>query len=264
MTENNSLRPIGVFDSGVGGISVLGKMIKEMPNEEFIYLADTANAPYGTKNYDRVLELSVKAAETLLNKNIKTLVVACNTATSVAINTIRGMTDIPVIGMEPALKPAVESGIKGIIVVLATPLTLKERKFNNLLRRFDKDTPIVPIPCPGLVELIESEAETEKIKSYFLDLLKPVPASQISAVVLGCTHYCFVRKEIIEVTGGNVKIYDGNEGTVRHLKFILESQSLVSPKLSRGIEERVRFISSASDKSLEMFHKFLKKSFNSL
>lgn len=218
--------PIGVFDSGAGGINVLAELIRQLPGEKFVYLADSANAPYGTKGCDCVRNLSLNAARLLMAKEIKALVVACNTATSAAIKNIRSEFDIPVIGMEPALKPAVEAGKEGNIVVMATPLTLKEEKFNNLISKYNRYARIIPVPCPGLVELIESEAEPEKVMEYLNSIFKDINMAEVSTIVLGCTHYCFVKKQIQEFAGEKVLIIDGNAGTARHLKTILEDKKL--------------------------------------
>ncbi|MFN3531087.1 MAG: glutamate racemase, partial [Candidatus Brocadia sp.] len=139
--------PIGVFDSGIGGISVLAVIIRILPNEEFVYFADTLHSPYGTKPEDVVRTLSIKAAEFLSFVGIKSLVVACNTATSVAINEIRRTYPFPVIGMEPALKPAIELGLTGKILVMATPLTLKSKKFIELAHHYKHRAEVVLLPC---------------------------------------------------------------------------------------------------------------------
>lgn len=253
-------RPIGVFDSGVGGISVLGRIVKDLPGETFIYLADNANAPYGTKHYDDVLQLSVNVVHKLLDMNIKALVVACNTATSVAINTIRGMTAIPVIGMEPAVKPAVRMCSNGMVAVMATPLTLKEEKFNNLLRKFDTDTTIIPVPCPGLVELIETEAPAGVIIEYLKKLFRQVPAGDISTIVLGCTHYSFIKKEILAAAGGNICIVDGSEGTSRHLKNMLDVSDLRATGESREPGQQVQFFSTSTNPAtMELLYRFFER-----
>ena len=228
MINGQNNLPIGVFDSGAGGISVLAELIRQLPGEKFLYLADSANAPYGTKGCECVRNLSVTAARILLDKGIKALVVACNTATSVAIKNIRNEFDIPVIGMEPAIKPAVEAGRDGNIVVMATPLTLKEDKFNNLYSKYNEAAPIIPVPCPGLAELIESEADSKKVQEYLLNIFKDVNIAGVSTIVLGCTHYCFIKKQIQEFAGEKVLIIDGNAGTARHLNAILQDKKLLN------------------------------------
>lgn len=215
-------RPIGIFDSGVGGVSVLGEMIKVLPGERFIYFADSKNAPYGIKDDETVKKLSMNAADFLLSKGIKALVVACNTATAVAINELRSRLQIPVIGMEPAVKPATELVKEGKILVMATPVTLRQEKFNKLLHRFDEHSQVIPLPCPGLVELVEKgETEGDEVRRYLTRLYEAIPIREIAVVVLGCTHYVFVRQAISEFFSPNVQIIDGNCGTAKYLNKVL-------------------------------------------
>lgn len=220
--------PIGVFDSGVGGISVLGEMLRVLPDERFIYFGDCANAPYGSKSTECVRTLSLQAAQSLLDRGVKCLVVACNTATSAAIAMLRTTLHIPVVGMEPALKPAVEMGRPGAVLVLATPLTLREEKFRSLVNRLSAGAEIEPVSCPGLVELIESGlTEGDEIRQYLSSRLSPLAGRRVAAVVLGCTHYVFVRKELESILGGEVPIIDGNAGTARHLRNVLRENGLL-------------------------------------
>ena len=227
--------PIGVFDSGVGGISVLAEMRALLPEENFIYFADSANAPYGTKTVEEVQRFSLDIADYLCSQEIKALVVACNTATSVAINEIRARLEIPVIGMEPALKPAVECAGRGRIVVMATPMTLRERKFNDLLNRYDEHKEIIPLPCPGLVELIEKGTRSgQVISNYLSELLRQVNMDTLSVVVLGCTHYVFVRNTLRQMVDDCVQIIDGNSGTARQLQRVLAQAGLLAEHRSDG------------------------------
>lgn len=236
--------PIGVFDSGVGGVSVLAEMLKILPAENFIYYADSANAPYGTKTVEEVRRYSLDIAAYLYGVGIKALVVACNTATSVAINELRVKLDIPVIGMEPALKPAVECAGRGKIVVMATPMTLKEQKFNDLLHRYDEQKEIIPLPCPGLVELIEKGHRSgPEIRAYLADLFAAVDMQTLSVVVLGCTHYIFVRDEIRRLVDDCVQIIDGNCGTAKHLQRVLAQEGLLQEGRPAAGGE-VRFLTS--------------------
>lgn len=221
--------PVGVFDSGVGGISVLGEMLRVLPGERYIYFGDTANAPYGSKGTEEIRALSLKAAGVLLKRGIKCLVVACNTATSAAIPLLRATVPVPVVGMEPAVKPAVEMGRRGVVLVMATPLTLREDKFRSLVGRFSASAEIEPLSCPELVELIESGAtEGDAIYSYLRDRLCPLTRRQVAAVVLGCTHFAFVKRQISSVIGEGTPVVDGNAGTARHLKTVLQQNRLVS------------------------------------
>ena len=154
--ENRQECPIGVFDSGVGGISVLRELVAQMPNENYIFFGDSKNAPYGTKTLEEVQKLTCADAEYLLSRGVKALVVACNTATSAAIRILREKyADMPVIGIEPALKPAVHAGGHPRVLVMATPMTLREEKFHALMQRFGSDAEILRLPCPGLVEYVE-------------------------------------------------------------------------------------------------------------
>ena len=162
--------PIGVFDSGVGGVSVLRELVRIMPNENFIYIGDSKNAPYGTKSHEEIFVHAQNCADILINKGVKALVVACNTATSVCIEELRQKyTDLPVIGIEPALKPAVMSKDNPVVVVMATPLTLKEKKFADLCKKFEKKADIIPLPCPGLMELVEEGHTSDNVVREFLE-----------------------------------------------------------------------------------------------
>lgn len=228
-------RPIGFFDSGVGGISVLKEAIKILPNENFVYYGDSKNAPYGTKTVDEVRRLSFQVSEFLMEKNIKALVVACNTATSAAIKDLRmKYTGIPVIGIEPALKPAVEVQKSGKVLIMATPVTLAEKKFNDLLRRYNGKAEIVPLPCPGLAELIEAGVlDGKELEEYLKKKLLPYIHSDIATIVLGCTHYPFIRNEIAKIAIG-VPIIDGSIGTVKQLKTKLTMLNLLNKSGQKG------------------------------
>ncbi|NUO08916.1 MAG: glutamate racemase [Candidatus Brocadia sp.] len=226
--ERNKL-PIGVFDSGIGGISVLAEIIKILPCEEFAYFADILHSPYGTKQEDVVRSLSLKAAEFLSLVGVKSLVVACNTATSVAINDIRRTYPFPVIGMEPALKPAMELGLTGKILVMATPLTLSSKKFSALAHHYKHRAEIVPLPCVGLVEIVErGYLSGQKIEAYLSHVFSTVNKEDISAIVLGCTHYVLIKKEIVNVVGDKITIIDGNCGTARHAGSVLQKEGLLN------------------------------------
>jgi len=226
--------PIGVFDSGVGGISVLRELVALMPNENFIFFGDSANAPYGTKPLEQVVDLVCKDAKYLYDQGIKALVVACNTATSAGIKTLRELyTDIPVIGIEPALKPAVLSKEHPTVVVMATPMTLREEKFHNLMQRFMEQAEIVPLPCPGLMEFVErGELSGKALENYLADLFSPY--DKVDAVVLGCTHYPFVKEMIRKVIGSDVMLFDGGEGTARETKRQLKAWGMINPSATTG------------------------------
>ena len=220
---------IGLFDSGVGGISVLRHMVRLMPNERYLYIGDSANAPYGTKSKEQVRELSFAMAEKLMARGIKALVVACNTATSAAINELRSAyPDLIVVGIEPALKLAADRFPMGNLGVMATPMTLREEKFDLLLHRFDSACKVSKIPAPGLVELIEQgKGNSEEAEILLKSLLKDYIGS-LDALVLGCTHYPFAAEAISRVLGEQVMLLDGGDGTARETKRRLAQAGLLS------------------------------------
>lgn len=261
MTNMNT-KPIGVFDSGIGGITVLAKAIEQLPGERFIYFGDSANAPYGGKEAETVIQLTINAANFLLKKGVKALVVACNTATSVAIEELRNKMIIPVVGMEPALKPAVEAGRGGAIIVMATPLTLKEKKFNLLMENYSYKSNIIPLPCPGLVELIESGVwEGSELQKYLAHIFSNTNINNITDVVLGCTHYIFIKNEIIRFFNSKIKVVDGNEGAARQLRRLLTTDGFYKPDMhKRAFDETLQeyYFSDPKEKVLNLCKEWLK------
>ena len=238
-------RPIGVFDSGVGGISVLQELIKVMPNENFIYLGDSKHAPYGTKPLETVRKLTFDNVKKLLDEGAKGLVVACNTATSAAVRLMRGMyPQLPIVGIEPALKPAALQKEHPRVLVMATPMTVGQEKFRQLMARYEDKAEIYPLPCPGLMEFVEAgDLESEKLQEFLRQLLEPYLDKHLDSVVLGCTHYPFARKMIQRIVGDSVTIFDGGEGTAREMKRRLAAADLLNPSEERGW---VRFENSVS------------------
>lgn len=238
--------PIGVFDSGVGGVSVLRELVKLMPGEKYLYLGDSANAPYGTKGLEQVRQLTMKNIEYLLEQRVKSVVVACNTATSAAVADLRKKyPDLPLVGIEPAIKPAVEQNPGGRIIVMATPMTLRQEKFCRLMKRWEGQAQIVPLPCPGLMEYVERDhLEGEDLKKYLTELFWTVDHEPMDAIVLGCTHYPFARTAIEQVVGRQVKIYDGGLGTAREMKRRLQESGLLIENSENG---QVIFENSFSD-----------------
>ena len=228
--------PIGFFDSGVGGLSVMKEAISIMPNENFIYFGDSKNAPYGIKDLGEVKNLTLDAVDFLLNKNVKAVVVACNTATSAAIDDIRNKyKNITIIGIEPALKPAVKLCRKGNIIIMATPMTLKEKKFKLLMDKYKSESNIVSLPCAGLVEFIEQGVlEGEELETYLKEKFKSNLTDDIAAVVLGCTHYPFIKKALANVIGQNIPFIDGGIGTSYELKRKLIEKNLSNDSKEKG------------------------------
>jgi glutamate racemase len=252
-------RTIGVFDSGVGGISVLRELLRCLPNERFIYYADSANAPYGVKSLSEVKRLSLEIANYLiLERGVKALVVACNTATSAAINVLRQEFSIPIIGMEPALKPAVAMAGGGQVLVMATPMTIREDKFQGLLSRYGGRAKVISLPCPGLVELIEKgEVTGDRLRSLLAALLSPLDLSKIKVVVLGCTHYVFIKTEIASFFPETANVIDGNLGTAKQVRRVLEEQGLLSPAELDPRQERVEWLTSGSQREISLMIRHL-------
>lgn len=219
---------IAVFDSGVGGISVLRELVKLMPQERYLYFGDSANAPYGTRPTAEVRALTLSAAERLMARGCKALVVACNTATAAAIVDLRAKyPDKIIIGIEPALKVAADHFPGGEVGVMATPVTLREEKFDVLLHRFTDACTVHKIPAPGLVELVEQGmAVSEESEALLRPLLSPY-RDRLAAVVLGCTHYPFAAPVIGKLLGKHTALLDGGPGTARQTRRRLEAEGLL-------------------------------------
>lgn len=230
---------IAVFDSGVGGISVLREMVRLMPNEDFLYFGDSKNAPYGTKKTDEVRRLTIEHTESFLAHGAKAVAIACNTATSAAVRRLRQMyPEVPLVGIEPALKPAVEEFPHGRVLVLATPMTVREEKFHKLLDRWQGDADVIPLAAPGLMDFVErGELSSPELKKFLKELLAVYGAEgshPVDAVVLGCTHYPFVADTISEVLGSRTKIFDGAYGTAKELRRRLLKSDLLAPDDRHG------------------------------
>ena len=219
---------IAIYDSGIGGISFLNEIAELLPNEDFLYFGDTAYAPYGTKEPELVRERALFVVEVLLKKGIKALVVACNTATSAAIVDLRqAFPQLPILGMEPAVKPALESGADNVIV-MATPLTAKSERLAKLIKDQNSNIPVDIISCDGLMELVEYQAPEERIIEYLGNKLAPYIDSEIrQSIVLGCTHYVFLIP-VLNRMFPRVELYHGNTGTALHLCNILEERDLLA------------------------------------
>lgn len=236
-------KPIGVFDSGVGGISVLRELVKQMPSEDYIYFGDSANAPYGTKPPDVVKKLTMDNVRFLLDSGAKSIVVACNTATSAAVAELRKIyPDIPLVGIEPAIKPAVLYKKDSCVAVMATPMTLKQEKFQKLMARYKDMADIIPLPCPGLMEFVErGNLDSEELAGYLRKLFCTLNHKKIDSVVLGCTHYPFLKNAIQKAVGNEVVIFDGGEGTAREMKRRLSEAGLLN---NRTVKGKTSFINS--------------------
>ncbi len=241
--------PVGFFDSGLGGISVLQQTRKLLPAEHYLYFGDSFHAPYGVRSAEEVLALSVEATERLLAEGAKAIVIACNTATSAAAAELRQRyPEIPIIGTEPALKPAVERHPGGRVLVMATAMTLKEQKFHDLWMQYAGQAEIVPVSCTGLMEFVEQgQLDGEAVERYLLEKLEPFVKVPVDAVVLGCTHYPFLRPVLRRLLGRSPEILDGADGVARQLRRQLEQKNLLNEGEGEGT---VVFWNSSADPTL--------------
>ena len=224
-----STQPIGIFDSGVGGTSIYKEIEALLPNENTIYLADSANAPYGNKTAEEILELSIKNTELLLNKNCKLIIVACNTATTNAIKTLRTTYNVPFIGIEPAIKPASLNSKTKAVGILATKGTLSSALFHNTTNLYRNDVQVIEQDGDGIVPLIEAGQTLSKdMESLLKQYLKPMIAANIDYLVLGCTHYPYLLPLLLQLLPKHVKIIDSGEAVARQTKAILKIKALLN------------------------------------
>jgi len=234
MTAN----PIGVFDSGVGGLSVLREIRRELPGENLLYVADSAHAPYGDKSAQFIEARSKAIIEFLISRNAKAIVVACNTATGAAVASLRPKFSLPIVAMEPAVKPAAANTKSGVIGVLATSRTLSSNNFVKLFDRFGSDVEIIGQACPGLVEQVEagdlSGVKTRKLLEQYLCTLLQRGADTI---VLGCTHYPFLTALIQEIAGPGVSVIDSSTAIARELRRRLKDSDLLLNATDAGSEQ---------------------------
>lgn len=222
---------IGFFDSGIGGITVLYDTLKVLPDEDYIYYADTLNVPYGPKPKDDVKKYIFNAVDFIIKQGVKAVVIACNTATSVAIEDLRSRYDIPIIGMEPAVKPAIEKNkdVNKRVLVTATALTLKEEKLHNLISKLDNEHVVDLLALPELVKFSERlEFDEEIVSPYLKEELSKFDLSNYEAIVLGCTHFSYYKDMVKNLFPSDVSIIDGNIGTAKNLKRILKEMNLLN------------------------------------
>ncbi len=239
---------IGVFDSGVGGLSILDEALHQLPEHDYIYLADSANAPYGEKSSTWIAARSLALCQHLAQEGCDAIVVACNTATAEAIKDIRLQLEIPIIGVEPGIKPAAMQSQNGIVGVLATEATLHSDKFNALLATLPENCQFIKQAGAGLVPLIEAgKADSEETLELLAKHLEPIQDAGADTLVLGCTHYPFLRKVIRKLLGDSITLIDTSEAVVRQLKHQLEDRTAQN---SEGICGSILFISSKDEDTL--------------
>lgn len=242
---------IGFFDSGVGGVSVLHTARRILPNEHFLYYGDNGHAPYGPKPLEEIRRLSAESVGVLLDRGVKAVVIACNTATSAYAEILRAELKLPVIGMEPALKPAQEARHGGEILVLATQATLTLPKFQRLMKRYGDH--VIPVVGRGLVELVEAgKADSPETEAALRELLGKYVGRSIDSVVLGCTHYPFLAGAIQRMFP-EAELFDGRTGTCMRLKHLLEAGGL----RSKGTEGSVEFLTSGDASTIALMRRLM-------
>ncbi len=223
--NNNS---IGIFDSGIGGLTVLKRIIEILPNEKYIYYADTNNVPYGTKPKEEVKKYINNAIDFLISKKVKAIVIACNTATSIAVKELREKYSVPIIGIEPAAKPAVENRGEKRVLIMATPTTIREEKLKLLLEVLNATEYVDLVAMPELVEFAENkDFDSEKVEAYIKKELQEYNLEDYSELVLGCTHFPFFKKLLSKIFNNNTQIIDGGEGVAKRLSNILNENNMV-------------------------------------
>ncbi|MEN9433080.1 MAG: glutamate racemase [Pseudomonadota bacterium] len=243
-------QPIGVFDSGLGGLSVLLEIERQLPQEDLIYVADSAHAPYGAKTAEYIAERCIKISEFLLSQNVKLIVVACNTATAYAVEVLRQHLTIPVIGLEPAVKPAVKITQNGKIGVLATRQTAQSTRLKRLIETHAQSTQVLVQACAGLVEHVEQgDFNSVELKQLLGEYLKPLQEQGVDTLVLGCTHYPFLRETLCELTQGQMTIVETSQAVTRQVLNILTQRNLLQS--TQNDQRQVQFYSSLRGDVLE-------------
>jgi glutamate racemase len=238
------LSPIGVFDSGVGGLSVLREIRSLLPYEHVVYVADSAHAPYGDKPEEYVQRRDMTIARFLVENGAKALVLACNTATAGSVDALRAAHDVPIVAIEPGVKAAVAATRTGVIGVLVTTSTAASGRYASLLQRFGSEIEVVTVGAPGLVEHIErNDLDSPDIRGLAEVYLEPMLSAGSDVIVLGCTHYVFIRPLLASIAGPSVELLDTGAAVARQLKRVLAERHLLNHGAERGSE---KFWSSAA------------------
>lgn len=240
---------IAFFDSGIGGITVLAEAMKHMPHEQYLFYADTLHVPYGTKSQSKVMRHVHSAVEDIMQHNVKALVIACNTATSIAASELRRKYDIPIIGMEPAVKPAVEMNRDNgkRVLVFATALTLSQNKYHTLISRIDEEHIVDSIPLPELVEYCEQlNFDKGVIGDYFVHKLAGLDLNQYGTIVLGCTHYPYYKHILRDIIPDHIQLIDGSHGTVQRLAQVMQENQLKQSS-DTSVRPSIQFMCSSHE-----------------
>ncbi|AFK05295.1 Glutamate racemase [Emticicia oligotrophica DSM 17448] len=254
---------IGVFDSGIGGLTLLHEIIRQLPNEQYCYYADTENVPYSTKTEEQIKEYVDKAVNYFLEIGVKAIVLACNTATNVCVEDLRTRLSIPIIAIQPAVKVAIDNDTRELdgkrkhILVCATPITLRSARFQRLLDSLDANNIVERMALPELVRLAEKEDFGIDAENYILETLKQIDIQKFGSIVLGCTHFTYFEP-IFYKLAPQLSIFDGNEGTARHLKNILNKLHLLESKRSQT--PQIVFIESGKPtQNIQRFERYMEK-----
>lgn len=251
---------IGIFDSGIGGMTLLHQAIVSLPKENYIFYADTDHVPYGTKTKEQVIGYVDNVMQFMISHDCKAVVIACNTATSVAAGIMRSKYDIPIVGIEPAVKPAVEKSDGKRVMVVATPLTIKEEKLKNLVAKVDDAHLVDLLALPRLVSFAETgEFNSDDVISYLKEMFAPYPMEEYGELVLGCTHFNYFKDSFMKLLPEGIKMIDGSIGTINQLKRVLEQSGALEEN-----EGRIRYFLSGREmlekhelQRMEMLHERL-------
>ena len=255
MNKLSNEAPIGVLDSGVGGLTTLAVLKKVLVHENFIFYADHKNAPYGDKTKEEVESFVYDIVKFFISRNAKAIIIACNTAVSATIKKLRKEFNIPILGLEPAVKVAYDNCKERDLVIMATKLTINGEKLKNLLKKLNIEKRVKKLPASGLVELIEAENYSKtKIINYLRSLFEDINIQNYSYLILGCTHYIFVKDELKEVLGSKIKLVDGNLGIVNHLKTTLNSKNLLNSSTENGNIELISSGTAQDKQKLNIFY----------
>lgn len=225
-----AMAPIGVFDSGVGGLTILAALRQELPQEDYIYIGDTAHCPYGVRTNADITELTTNACRFLLQQGVKLIVIGCNTASQAALNGLRATFDVPFVGVVPAVKPAARATKRGRIGVAATNQAVKTAYLHHLIEDFAAGVQVYAVGCPELVTLVEhGELDGPVVEETLQHVLHPLLSKNIDVLVLGCTHFPAMRSAIEQAVGKNVLVIDSGAAVARRTRAVLDTESLVRP-----------------------------------
>lgn len=254
--------PIGVFDSGVGGLGTLKELMRQLPGEDFLYYGDNANAPYGNRSEADIRVLSTRCVEFLLNRNAKCIVVACNTASSASITSLRARYSVPFVAMEPAVRPAAHLVKEGKVMVLATRATLRQKLFRMRVEECGIQQRVLPVGCPELVELVEQGVcSGPQIDAVLRQKFEPIQQEQVDVAVLGCTHFLHLKAPIAHMVHyfwPQAPVIDGDAGTAHQLQHVLQTQGLLRPRTSGG--QVTYFTSGDAAVYLPLFQRLMRQS----